>query len=72
MTTQDFTAVIHRLSTTPNRGGIMDAIRSLLLVAELETAERKWEDALHVVGERRSLRRRTFMEWTSEGWREIR
>jgi len=30
-----------------------------------------WEDALHVVGERRSLWSRTFMEWTPEGWREI-
>ena len=71
MTTQDFAILIERLSTRPNRPGIMDAIRSLLMVAELEVAEHWAEDALHIVGERRQLWRRTFMEWTAEGWREI-
>ena len=71
MITQDFTVLIERLSTRPNRSGIMDAIRSLLMVADLEVAEHQWEEALHVIGERRQLWRRTFMEWTPRGWREI-
>lgn len=68
----DFTILIERLSATSDRRGIVDAIRSLLMVAELEAVEHRAEDALHVVGERRELRSRTFMEWTpTSGWREI-
>jgi len=72
VSTHDLDFIARRLSAKQNREGIIDAIRSLLWAAEMEEAEDILEAALQAVREERRLHERYWLEWTEDGWREIR